>query len=496
MFNARFALALSLCASTTACLEKEFVPNPDYCGRHDGDAYCGRVAPQTPFCVVSSQTCYDESSVELGKFGCAAEMPRAECREECGFDNESCVDPTTGTGSETGTTDPSGETETSSTTEDDVSSSTTGPECTEDIPCLDPAAPFCVDGTCSTCDLSVDPSPDDACAMLDEALPLCVGTACVQCSAEDTAACDGTTTPLCDAGTNTCVACQFHEECQDLGLPACNIATGACFSNDAVSMANAGSNGALQSAIDDVADGATHAILITGSGSVNHTVTVDGGKTIAIVSTNTSTQEVRGASGNPTVTVTGADTTVYLHRLALTANTNDVGVSVEAGGTLYADATRIAQNSGGGVTLASGTTGFLRNCMVGVGLNEVPAVLVSGGTLESVYTSILGGAFDSYGLRCTSGSADVRNTIITTRGDNDAMVCPGATTSNSRVENTAMTSWFIDYNGGDSHLDAAGQALFADVAVWEEGDPPFDFDGDPRPSVDGSPDFVGADAVP
>ena len=32
--------------------------------------------------------------------------------------------------------------------------------------------------------------------------------------------------------------------------------------------------------------------------------------------------------------------------------------------------------------------------------------------------------------------------------------------------------------------------------VWRDGDPPTDIDGDPRPTEDGSPDFVGADRVP
>ena len=51
-------------------------------------------------------------------------------------------------------------------------------------------------------------------------------------------------------------------------------------------------------------------------------------------------------------------------------------------------------------------------------------------------------------------------------------------------------------SGGDYSLTAAGQTEFADVAVWELGDPPFDFEGDSRPNDDGARDFAGADAVP
>ena len=35
-----------------------------------------------------------------------------------------------------------------------------------------------------------------------------------------------------------------------------------------------------------------------------------------------------------------------------------------------------------------------------------------------------------------------------------------------------------------------------DLAMWQEGDPRIDFDGDARPSGDNSPDFAGADRAP
>ena len=34
---------------------------------------------------------------------------------------------------------------------------------------------------------------------------------------------------------------------------------------------------------------------------------------------------------------------------------------------------------------------------------------------------------------------------------------------------------------------------FANVATWETGDPPFDFDGDLRPTTDDTSDYAGAD---
>ena len=391
-----------------------------------------------------------------------------------------------------------GETEPSSTTdaetETEEPSSTTGPECSETVPCMDPAAPFCVEGTCSTCDASVDPTPDESCAMLDEGVPLCVGTSCVQCTAEDASACGGET-PLCDAEANTCVRCSFHEECEDLDLRACNIATGACFSTEAanVSEVNAGSNGAIQAAIGAVADGAEHTIVLTGGGG-NHTVTVDGGKTIAIVSDDTTERVVQGSTGSPTVTVTGAGSTVYLHRLALTLNGDDVGVSAEASGVLYADSTRIAQNSGGGIELAAGTSGFIRNCMVGADVNS-DAVVASGAELEVLYSTLVGNfGASSLALSCSGGAVTVRNSITVSRAD-DAVNCGGASVSTTfeAAGGSYDEGWF-DLDGGDLTLNSA--ADFDGVAIWEDGDPPFDFEGDARPSTDGATDYAGADTIP
>ncbi|MGH1348759.1 MAG: hypothetical protein ACRBN8_44900 [Nannocystales bacterium] len=501
MLKAQLILILALCGAS-ACIETTFTPNPDYCGQHDGNAYCARVSPQTPFCVLSTDSCYDQAELEVGGFGCVAQNPPEECRQECGIGNGDECDPTDPTVASSSTST-GGETEPTSTTvesetETDEPSETTGPECSETVPCMDPAAPFCVDGACSTCDATE--TPDESCVMLDEALPLCVGTSCVQCTAEDSSACGGET-PLCDAAINTCVGCSFHEECQDIDLHACNIATGACFSADAanVSEVDAGNNGAIQAAIGAVADGAEHTILLTGGGG-NHTVTVDGGKTIAIVSDSTAEREIRGAGGNPTVTVTGAGSTVYLHRLELIANTDDVGISTEASGTLYADSTRVAQNTGGGITLAAGTSGFLRNCMVaGDGGNS--SAISSSGTLSVVYSTL--GRDTNFGdpvLECSGGSTTVRNSIIVsqTNAPGTEVDCPGVSLSNGDERATQTPEdWFgAGFASGNYFLNAVGQAEFADIAIWEDGDPPFDFDGDTRPNTDGAMDYAGADTIP
>ena len=485
----------------TACNVGEFTPNPDYCGLREGDAYCGSVAPDKPFCVLGRDECLDASGIDASDaFGCVAEEPALECRQPCGEDGgDDCLDPTDPTLTTTTMDESSstGEPTTGETETGDESSSTTGPECTDIIPCLDAEAPFCVEGACSTCEASVDPTPDEACAGLDEGFPLCVGTACVQCSAEDASACGGDT-PLCDAASNTCVGCSFHEECQELGMPACNIATGACFSADDAATVSLATANALQNAVNDVPDGGQRALLITGSGATNHSATVGGGKTIAIVSMNTSIQEINGAAA-PIVTVSGATSTVYLHRVRLEGS-NDVGISVVSGATLYADSVQVAGNDGGGIELASGTNGFLRNSMVaGFGGNPgVPAISASGAEVDILYSTVgLPANFGGAPLECSGGAVSVRNSIVVNENNTpgNEVDCPGSTVENSRLETTlSPTDWFgAGFASGNYFLNTAGQTEFANAATWELGDPPFDFEGDLRPTEDGTMDFAGAD---
>lgn len=494
------ALALAGCADKTYLL-------PNYCGNSDGDAYCAREAPDRPYCVLGLDECFDAAN--LGEFsnGCVADTPPPECYTPCGVDNgDACLDPTNPTGSSgsgSTTDEPSSTTEGETGTETDGPSTTSGPECMDNAECMDAALPFCVDEVCSPCSASVDVTPDEACAGLDEATPLCIGDACVQCSASNASACEGTT-PLCDDASNTCIACSFHEECQDnLDLPACNIATGACFSNDAVTPVNLSGANALQNAVNAVADGAEHAIVITG-GSGLHTVTVDGGKTIAIVSDSDAVRTINGST-SAVLTVTGNGTTVFLHRVRL-EDSDDAGVSVESSATLYADSTQVIGNDGGGIELAAGTSGFLRNCMVGRNGDEFASTtgIDSAGDLNVLYSSIIandGDGADS--LLCGGGAAVVRNSIFI-GSDASSIDCGTLDASNSAFDEAVPgdenenvgaldPGWFQSLASADFRLTTAGQSEFADVATWELGDPPFDFDGTDRPNTDGAADYAGAD---
>ncbi len=53
----------------------------------------------------------------------------------------------------------------------------------------------------------------------------------------------------------------------------------------------------------------------------------------------------------------------------------------------------------------------------------------------------------------------------------------------------AMPAWFVELGMNDFHLSAAGEGVFADIAMWQDGDPITDVDGDAialgAPSVPG-----------
>lgn len=126
-----------------------------------------------------------------------------------------------------------------------------------------------------------------------------------------------------------------------------------------------------------------------------------------------------------------------------------------------------------------------------------PAIAVNGGNLDLLY-STLGLALNvgTPVLDCSGGTTSLRNSLIVSQTSSPGaeIDCAGSTVETTEIASTQMPStWFSDFASGDYSLTAAGQAQFADAATWLEGDPPFDFEGDPRPATDGSADYPGAD---
>jgi hypothetical protein len=482
-------------------------PDPLHCANNEGDVYCAEQFPDgsRPFCELGVGACVSPSS----ELGCAAERPVVECYSPCGGrstidENGECVMEEESSGSSSGGTT---ETEESSGSGSESSSSTTGPmPCVSDEECTNAGAPFCgTAGECGTCDGTDD--PDAACAGLDPAAPVCVDGACVQCTTAAPEACIGKT-PVCDDAANTCVPCNAHDQC---GEAACNLYTGACLPADAVVHVGPGQGFLnLTDAIASFAAGDEGTIIVhEPMASYDESVTVDGGRVLALLAAADAAAPpgwVRTAGGAPQLAVT-MGSTVLIDGLRMSGNADDVALSLDSS-RAWVDRSRIVQNTGGGIVAQNAAELTLRNCFVGGSVNGVPALAVDGATATLAYATVIGGLGSlAEALSCTAGSTvAVSDSIVLLQSDMPAVSCARATfdhsaselalpgTDNANVGNfNDLSDWFTDVATGNFSLTPTGAAVFADVALWSTGDPPTDIDGDPRPAVDGTPDYVGAD---
>lgn len=388
--------------------------------------------------------------------------------------------------------------ESGSSSSSESSSSTTGPmPCASDEECTDPEAPFCgVTGECGTCEGKKD--PDGACRDVDPLLPLCVGGACVACTPENPLVCDEQLL-LCDGGTNACVSCTAHEQC---GSGACELAVGTCFPADTVVHVD-GDGGQdfmnVAAAVTSIGAG-LHGVIVVheqDSGLGYPSVVVDANKVIALLAAPGETPSILGTAGNPGLTVNGAGTVLYMDGLSVSGNTMGLGLRVDDG-LAWIDRSRIVQNSGGGVRAENGAELTLHNCFIDGDVNAI-GLEVTNASASVLYSTIATSTFGTTpAVSCTAPlEVDIRNSIVVSQGGAapDELACASALLTNTALEDDVgfNVGWFTSFDSGDFSLTASGTTTFADLAVWATGDPPTDIDGQPRPGVNGTPDYVGAD---
>lgn len=115
-------------------------------------------------------------------------------------------------------------------------------------------------------------------------------------------------------------------------------------------------------------------------------------------------------------------------------------------------------------------------------------------------------AISCQGAALVPGSR-VRNSLLVNFGGAHAVQCASPAyefnaldDATGFVNNTSVgdaeLQWFVNPFFGDLHLANIAPVAIAAAASWSEGDPLVDVDGDPRPQLDGSPDFAGADRIP
>jgi len=470
--------------------------NENHCANQTGDDWCAqRYGEGRAYC---NRGCVTTD----GQDGCVEARPvDDECYSPCGgqatvLEDAACLGGVSST-SESSTETGSGTESTGSSSESGSSeSSTTGPvPCVGNEDCTEPGAPFCEPGSgqCVSCDGTAN--PDGACAELDPGLPLCVGGACVQCTAKQDEQCTGMT-PVCDEGSNECVPCTGHEQCRDA---ACNLFTGACLPEDAVFHVGPGQTfETLNDAVMNVALGG-EATLVVHQADYNEAVTLDGGRTVAFLAAEGELPVWALIAGNSPQLTVETGSTVLMEGLQLSSNANDLGVRV-TGGQAWLDRTRVVQNAGGGILAEADAELVLRNCFVGGSVVDVDAIALNGSTMTMVYTTAGGGTVlggRARALYCEAATiANVRNSILVSADTMPEVECAGATLTDSATEadvGNLNIMWFNGYATGDFSLTGMGATTFADVAEWSTGDPLVDIDGNPRPAVDGSPDYAGAD---
>lgn len=510
-------LGLAAGVAAASCVQETSFVNLNHCANQNGNDWCaeryGGDDQPRPYCILGNGLCGSTP----GQDGCVADEPAdGECYSPCGdsqsaTENSACLgamDTTDGTMSTGETTD--------DPTESESSSTTTGPmPCVTNEECTDPDAPFCgTTGECGTCDGTAD--PDGACAGVDPLLPLCVGGACVACTPENPVVCDDQLL-LCDGGTNACVPCTEHAQC---GSGACQLAVGRCFPEDLVVTVDGDGPAdymtivAAVTAVEDAGHGVivVHEYGMDGETPYAASVLINNGKTIALLAAPGEQPTILGTGSNPGLRVEGADTVLYMDGVAVAGHTMGRGLQLTEA-FAWVDRSRIVANNGGGIVVENAAELTLRNCFVGQAVNNIDALSVDGASATVLYSTLVG-AYNAAALVCAMPmTVDVRNSILVTEGGTppDEVDCPSALVTYSATEgavggatNVAVdgfpsgmdSNWFVNYTAGDYSLQNDGIIVFADIAQWTTGDPTTDIDGDPRPVVDGTPDFAGADLVP
>jgi hypothetical protein len=490
-------------------------PYSGHCANQSGDDWCAAEYPDgsRPFCSRGISGCEEEMDrVSDARDGCVPTRPADDaCYSPCGgsvdvTEDATCLDAvSSSSGSSSG-----GSTEEPTASDSGSESSTTGPmPCTGNEDCLDAATPFCepVSGVCVSCDGMAD--PDGACAGADPLRPLCTDGTCVACTPENPLVCDEQLL-LCDGGTNACVPCTEHEQC---GSGACELAMGRCFPPDTVVHVD-GDGGqdfpSVAAAVASIGAGLQGVIVVheQNSGLGYSGTLIDEGKIIALIAAIGETPVLLGTAGNPGLRAEGATTVLYVDGLQIAGNTMGLGLRANDA-FVWVDRSSIVQNSGGGVLVENGADVTLRNCFVGRNGDEFAdtrGITAASSVLDVNYTTVAAndgtGASGPISMSCDGATiGEVRNSIVAA-GDG-TIDCASVSFSFNVVDTAGLAgsdndvlsfdplAWFPGIAMSDFHITMGPP--FADAAEWSTGDPLTDIDGDPRPAIDGTPDYAGAD---
>jgi hypothetical protein len=479
---------LAVALGTAACWSYD----PSHCASRGGDGSCA-----------AGQYC---DACQGAHHGCVDVQPIATCyapgvQASSGSESDSAQ----GTTLEADTTD---ETTSSTGIVDSTTGSTGIVGCADDANCTNDAAPFCgPDGACVTCEALAD--PNGACAAADGNTPVCADGTCVQCTLDSPSACAGQT-PVCVE--NSCVACAEHFQCPDSACHLDGDEVGSCFDvADVITIANVAD---LSNALGRLGAGG-QAVMVLSPGTYGVTISIGGSAEVAVLGAEEGTPVLSG-NGSRAVDVFGS-AIVYLANVQVDNNAGDgvacsgtsvwlddasiennpqVGLTSTGGCGVHSRRSVFANNSGGGINCVAGELA-LENSAIGLNGNafasSVGGVRVDGTAVTITYSSIVANEalLDPRGsLSCTGGATgEVRNSIVVGGGSSvdacDAIAFVTSAVDDPMIGGTtvdvgpAMNAWFVALGLADFHLTMQGRTAMEGIAVWQDGDPVTDIDGDP-----------------
>ena len=514
----------------TGCI----VLNPNHCA-YSGDAceeglVCSKCAVDNDGCVpavavVDDQCFYVEGSSTAGPDtattvqGSTTVEPPTTGSATVG-DSSSTVDPTLPPVTSSETTATSGE-----------------PPCDAavvvDNPLCGGDAPYCLDGACVGC------GELPSCAAVEPDKPACEPGSglCVGCVTSDD--CDAVATPVCDTDLATCVKCTEHEQCPET---ACNLATGECFPPENILYVNNTNNPDLNIDCDDTTGGATQAEplcrlqkalakipvgvpttikLAPGSGQVFPASMMPGDRVVAIVPDGKVPSLV--VDGMFSALSLSPGNQLFMYRVGIYNNSplNDPAIACD-GARLWLDRQKIYNtrtaiagddcmihvrrsvitgNVDGGVTLSGSVPGaatlWVENSYITSNDGAVSGALTLSGeaSAQLLYTTIAanGGPIATIDCINWSGTLDLINSAVVDTSPLISATCmPNVSGTYTSAANDP-DPYKVFEGMLDGVFSAQEGGALKGVATWGGNLPRVDYNGDPRPTMEGAMDYAGAD---
>ena len=490
-----------LAFALTACL----VPDPNHCANRDGDATCAELG-MGQYCSACAAT----------NFGCQQQVPEDACYPGTGGATMPTTGPTT--------TDESG----TEAEAESGSSSGPPPDCMGDDECPE-GNPYCIDGTCGTCDQAAE----GFCGDLDAGTPVCheAWGRCVQCTELQDEAC-GEENPWCGPDF-TCGGCYDHDQCP---TSACDMSRGNCLpdnnvwyvDNDACAggtMAGTSSDPfcTIPEAMGAVGAGGRGTIFVRRGSTYSDGILTQNSRTVAIIGQQ---EPVIIASTGEGAQVSAGDRLFIAD--AIVRSAGDIGLRCDGNSQLWLDnvhtdnnrvgivasscqlrvhASEIVYNDEAGIELGAGgemlmtSTAMVNNSREG----SFPTIDSDGGTFDIRYSTIVG--IGAPTIRCAGGTGGPVHNSVVVSPELESVDCVWAefdhsvhdggvgefTGDGNALIGAFDEDWFVMLDGSDVHVRGPGSSPFAGVAVWEPGDPLRDLDNERRDATPGASGFAGAD---